>query len=205
VNHKIEITNSLSELSFDKVKKLPRQLISSSWEGKPLPWNYQTSIAQDKNYIWLLAATETPHGPLPTHVPENSYFEGLWNFDVIEFFFALNNLTYVEYHLAPKGRWWSYTFAAPRQRSIGFKAPNVKIYSEDFSKGGWLSILKIPTNSFMADLSTEDPALANITATFRGQETPYSSLALLPGDKPNFHQPEKFIRLENTTLKLKTD
>ena len=202
MNPKIEIINYSAELSFPEVKKLPRQRISSSWDGSTLPWNYETAIAQDQKSIWLLASTETPHGPLPTNVPENNYFEGLWNFDVIEFFFALKNLTYVEYHLAPGGRWWSYTFTAPRARSSGFKIPHIEIHSEVFVDRGWLSILKISSQSLMGDLSAETPAYGNITATFRGQANPHSSLALLPGDKPNFHQPENFIQLDAGLLDL---
>lgn len=196
MNPKIEIHNTLNELNFTEVKNLPRQTISSAWNGASLSWSYQTAIAQDKQHIWLLAATEIPHGAMPPKVYEKTYFEGLWNFDVIEFFFALNDLTYIEYHLAPEGRWWCHTFTGPRIRSETFQIPNIDIHSEVFSRRGWLSILKIPGHNIMGDLKGKTPIAGNITATFRGQDTPHSSLATLPGDKPNFHQPEHFIKLE---------
>lgn len=173
---------------------LPKIKIATGWDLSPLPWSFEACIAQDINSLWLLGETKFPVGKMPESPPK-SYTEGLANFDVIEFFFADQNYRYIEYHIAPWGRWWMQTFTSPRQKDAAFKIPSV-ISGFDSSKSeGWSAYLKIPIQSFMGNLGTQ-PKSGNITATFKSQTTANSSLIRLPGDKANFHQPDYFAPIQ---------
>lgn len=184
-----------SNFSFSDLVSKERSTIKTSWDGSINPWKFEAALAIDPENIFLIGKGFSKK-PLKPSQTTSKYFEGLWEYEVIEFFFAIEDSKYIEYHLSPDGLWWAHSFTDPRVRSKHFKIPDVDIYDET-SADSWLTILKIRKKDFLGDLSGSVVKM-NITATFRGETPPHASLAILSGEKPNFHQPEKFISVDTT-------
>jgi len=105
---------------------------------------------------------------------KGDYVEGLWEADVAEFFLAKANtagsFNYLEINVSPEGAWWSMEHHGIRQRSLP----------------SWANPA-LPNSSF--------PLLANATFILKGADgnNNYLSWCDLPGDQPDFHQPQSFI------------
>ncbi len=177
-------------LSISEVVLLNRANLNNSWNGSPSSWRIEASIIKDPYHIFLVGAgfSKAPRVPPNTSA---TYYEGLWDFEVIEFFFGTDRQQYIEYHVAPNGNWWAHSFIAPRVRSTNFRSPKVEIHRE-IQVARWITVIKISRGELLADLEGNIETF-NIAASFKGETSPYLSLAPLPGDKPNFHQPDKFL------------
>ncbi len=189
----INIHTSKSNLCFVDLLSRARSTIQTSWDGSINPWKFEAALAIDPENIFLIGKGFSKK-PLKPSQTISKYFEGLWEHEVIEFFFAVEDSKYIEYHLAPDGLWWGHSFTAPRVRSKNFAIPAVEIHDSTLTDG-WVTILKIRREDLLGDLAGS-VAKINITATFRGETPPHASLAILGGEKPNFHQPEKFIPVD---------
>ncbi len=157
-----------------------------------LPWEFQFLIALDPKTLWLMGGSDVVQKNTPP-CTAGSYFDGLWNYDVIEFFFAGTEINYLEFHIAPEGRWWCHRFHGPLIRDPKYSAP--KVISHTLSGSGWKTALEVPLEHVKSIL-LGNPTLANVTAKFNSQNQQYGSFERLPGEKPNFHQPAYFPKIE---------
>lgn len=192
----ITIFESSVKLSESKVFELPMRNVNTGWDGTILPWNFSFAIAIDPEILWLVGGSSELQQDTPPCEP-TAYFDGLWNYNVIEFFFAGSNTNYIEFHLAPEGRWWCHRFIAPLVRDEKYSPPNTTRYTQ--STMGWKTILAAPM-SHIINLFSGRPTHANVTAKFNSQKSPYASYARLPGDRPSFHQPTHFPKIRYVQL-----
>jgi len=135
---------------------------------------------------------------------KGDYVEGLWEADVAEFFLAKANtdgsFNYLEINVSPEGAWWSMEHHGIRQRSqrstpltqVEITSPSPHQISIAFpipSLPSWANPA-LPNSSF--------PLLANATFILKGADgnNNYLSWCDLPGDQPDFHQPQSFIPLQ---------
>jgi hypothetical protein len=190
----LELHSSSTKFEFSELLSLGMNTISTSWDGSINPWKFEAALAKDSKHFFLMGKGFSKD-PLKPPSISSEYYEGLSNYEVIEFFFSIEDNKYIEYHLGPAGLWWAHSFTSPRVRSSSFIIPAIETYHA-FLKDGWITILKIQKKDLLGDL-LGPVAKINITATFKGENPPHASLALLGGEKANFHQPQMFIPINS--------
>ncbi|CAN5414159.1 hypothetical protein BH23VER1_BH23VER1_36460 [soil metagenome] len=133
-------------------------------------------------------------GPGARTVPAarpGGFFEGLWEADVAEFFFAPTGATgdgaYLEINLAPNGAWWASWFSAPRVRDLGCPLPTVRSSGDGQRAEAW-----IDPRDLRALVLSSPRSTGNLTAISGGQ---FFSHAPLGGRQPDFHRPADFLPL----------
>lgn len=117
--------------------------------------------------------------------------EGLWERDVLELFLSSQaDQRYQEFNLSPAGEWWSCLFTSPRQRAdsslAGLPAEVYAAATGDL----WRVILEITPAICVFDLGRPDDLRMNICACLGKERRSYLSAVNLPGDRPDFHQPQ---------------
>jgi hypothetical protein len=144
--------------------------------------------------------------PAPTDTVQTGareFVDGLWKHNVVECFLG-NPATgrYLEIHLAPTHRWWACLFRGVRQREqpAGHPLPLAHVrHSTDRGKAYWDGQVSVPVvvlQSLLEVRSLHD-LRGNLAAVWYppGGHGCYFSLARLPGERPNFHQPEHWLPL----------
>jgi len=83
----------------------PTGQISQTWHGDPLPPSLQTQIWLTYDPNGLTIRWNAPHWSqnLPTEAPGPLW--GLWNYEVVEFFFLGDEEQYIEVEIAPTGHY----------------------------------------------------------------------------------------------------
>lgn len=130
----------------------------------------------------------------PLKILPNTYHEGLWEYDVAEWFIAdLETGRYIELNLSPTGAWWMMVFNALRQRAeqhmpdISLITTGAKV--EDAS---WSAYLKIPVSLIKAVLGSV--ALKHNVCFILGKKPrEYLSWTRLSAKQPDFHRPADFL------------
>ncbi len=191
-------------ISVNDLNSLQCLSLNTLWNGNKATSQIKILLAHNSTHFFFGGiCLHKPYG-LTEH-PPGSYLERLWEKDVIELFlFSKDQNIYQEFQLAPNKLWWSHAFDDIRKRITKFQKPRIAIqYEEDlFSWRALLIIekssLSIPSNNFTH---------GNLTACIGKEEgsTPreFLSTAILPGEKPNFHQPQEFLPI-NTNEELES-
>jgi len=130
----------------------------------------------------------------PMKMLPQTYHEGLWEYDVAEWFIA-NPTTgkYLELNLAPTGAWWMMVFDAPRQRAAenmsdlrGIKTSSMR------ADESWSATLEVPT--LVMEKSLGRGAVKYNVCFILGQKPrEYLSQAKLNAVQPDFHRPDDFV------------
>jgi len=135
---------------------------------------------------------------------KKEFVTGLWNGNVVELFLHNpDNGRYLEVHLAPTGQWWACVFTAVRVRETEAGRPlplSAVRHERDKAGRRWVASVKVPAAVICKLLGARDfmRLRGNLTATVQpltGRAL-YFSLAALPGLKPDFHQPEAWLPLQ---------
>lgn len=130
-----------------------------------------------------------------TRHPFGSFVEGLWEEDVAELFLLdEDGVSYQEFNISPCGAWWSQRFSDIRipdeahyQHPKGF-VPLCQIRENSWEAGFFLSFHELSVKNRL-----RDGCKANVNVILgSGKARQYYSLAALPGDTPDFHQPQAF-------------
>lgn len=126
----------------------------------------------------VLHDQKIPDAPIGTRVDE------LWKYDVIELFFVGPGHRYVELELGAGGHYLFLSFESIRHRLERTDDFQPLLYFTKTPKKTWVSELLIPWKFL-----PENMRGFNVFVIAAGQ---YLSLSPLPGEKPNFHQPDFF-------------
>ncbi len=124
-----------------------------------------------------------------------AYLEGLWRYDVAEWFIANpDSGRYLEWNLAPGGAWWMMVFDAPRQRARN--QPDLAGVSTEAATRGnrWQAGLCFPRSLIASTLGAG--VFTHNVCFILGSPRQYFSWVDLPADEPDFHLPQSFRRLE---------
>jgi hypothetical protein len=207
----MKIFESASQLTQEDIVRLPRITVDRAWNGAVLNWSFFGSVALDSERLHFVAGSDSapylsaPCHPEPYHsephqsaaVNEGTFFEGLWHHDVIELFISCGTARYLEFHLSPNGCWWAQAFSGPLERDPQYEASEIRVIALESSPNGWSSLLTVSRAHIVQTLG-DLPSHAHITCKFNSkpEPTPYASLVSLSDDKPNFHQPLKFPKIE---------
>lgn len=173
---------------------LPVWGLEQDWHGETLAKPLMFSLAVDGRYLWFLAAGSTQAQSHPQARP-GVFTAELWKYDVAELFLAdPSSGRYLEFNLAANGAWWSCEFTAPRQRAeeLDIPFPETATFAELSVDGGWMAAMAIPLDLLEARLGFGENTKINVTFIANSPQQQFLSAAKLPGDQPNYHQPDHF-------------
>lgn len=176
---------------------LPVLGLTRDWHGRALNPPMGFAVATDTTNLWFLATRDAPAICRPGAEP-GAFTEGLWEWDVAEFFLADQaSGTYLEFNLAPNGAWWAAKFTAPRVRAKS--QPDfqyvVTSHSQEKTGNAWCAAISMPLDFLVCEISLGAHTTANVTAILNSPHQTFHSASKLPSLKPDFHQPEAFPRL----------
>ena len=188
-------------LSFERCLSLKQFTLSTDWKGDQTRESIEFLMAADPMRLFFLANMEYgPEKPLlsaPT-APSSNFVEGLWNYDLAEFFLCSDSSGYYqEFNLAPNGDWWSALFSSYRKRSTDTDCN--MIGTETFSKidGSVASFgISLLRSELKVDITFENISRLNVTAIVKSPVQVFLSYAPMPGAEADFHKTEHFCQRE---------
>ena len=180
------------------------KVISTDWFQQTSQSNARFCIEkkeqkqEGKQYLsWLFHVYVDKKPALhPLKIPSQTYYEGLWEYDVAEWF-IVNPITgkYIELNLAPTGAWWMMVFDAPRQRAAQDMPDLSGIRTgSTLAAESWHASLELPT--LVVEKALGRDALKHNVCFILGQNPrEYLSWTRLAAKQPDFHRPGDFSML----------
>lgn len=160
-------------------------VIDSDWFGKKL--NYHLAFELEKHGDRIYFAVNSDYRPIHSSRCRG-FSEGLWNFDVAEFFLKTGPTSYLECNLAPHGAWWAMHFDSYRKRSAS--QPRIELNTVNYCKD-FFSV----SAEFTVTCLEQGALEGNICAIL--ERDTYITLHSPPARlKPDFHLDDLFSRLE---------
>lgn len=170
---------------------IPRQpniltlTVDRLWNGDVCPDEHVWAVLElSAEQTGLRVKVESPilsEQKIPLDVPVGSRVDELWNFDVVELFLVGPGHRYFELELGAGGHFLALSFDRIRHRSNEHKTFE-PIINHHKTETNWVSELIIPWT-----LIPENIRALNTFVYAAGQ---FLSMSPLPGDKPDFHQPD---------------
>lgn len=166
--------------------------VNRRWDGTPLEPRdvLEMTIAETPQGI---AAQFTAH-LAPTYTVPNApvgFTQGLWDYDVVELFFARPDGSYVEIEVGPAGHWLVYEFSGYREASD--KTPRPLAYRTRVEDGVWSGTFAIPSAWLRCPLQEFRVNVYQIRSTAYRRE--YLAWRSVPSIEPDFHRVECFESL----------
>jgi hypothetical protein len=164
-------------------------LLDRDWRGHPLDGPHpRVELTKERGEVRV--AVDAPFWGDPAPQAPAGRLWGLWEYEVVEIFIAGVGPRYLELELGPHGHHLFLGLAGVRR--IADDALPLASYQLDVQAERWHAVA-----TFAAALLPEGPLRYNV-CTIRGQgEREYRSLVALPGDTPDFHQPQAFLPWPN--------
>ncbi len=201
-HREVTIFTSRATLEWGRLD-VPLWAIEKDWQGSPVVPGPALSLVADPSRLWWIASHRAPAELHPRARP-GVFQTNLWEYDLAELFLThAASGRYFEFNLAPNGAWWSCEFTAPRVRaeSVEIEMPEVATFAEMAPDGSWVAAMALPLDLLRARLDFGPETRANVTMILGSPEQRFLSVAKLPGETPDFHQPEGFSRLRFVPLR----
>jgi hypothetical protein len=116
--------------------------------------------------------------------PRDTRVDGLWEYDVVELFFAGADGTYTEVELGPGGHYLVLSFDDVRHRSNAYEGREFDHRNASTTPGTWQSVIQLPW-----DVLPKHIAGMNGFVSAGGHHLAWSPV---PGATPDFHQPSAY-------------
>ena len=171
--------------------------VDQDWDGNKVEPQVAFGFAVDQDYLWFVAAHQTPPALHPDAQP-GAFQTELWKYDVAEFFLLdPESGRYLEFNLAPNGAWWSAEFSAPRIRTeIGeHPFPEVATYAEIADDGSWMAAAALPISQLRERFHFGAESRLNACFIINSPEQQFLSAAKLNAPEPDFHLPDQFPKV----------
>ena len=171
--------------------------ILQTWDGAALGASECCTVClTDSGATWIVEVVAPFFGDPAPSAPRSS-LEGLWAFEVVEFFVAAagvndSEVAYTEVELSPHGHHLVLRFEGVRHRVAEIEPLAVRCRISHGREGDrWQGRIELPYDTF-----PPKPWRANAFAMHGlGESRRYLAAAPLPGPRPDFHQPDRFPRL----------
>lgn len=162
--------------------------INRFWNGEPCmdtTLHGEVHIKQTNEGLVVSAALPHQKTPRIPNVPPSTRVHNLWEYDVVEYF-IVDDDSYTEIELGAGGHFLVLGFSAPRVRKNEYTdfAPRVE-FSKDRER--WHSSITLPWSVLPAQ-----PVRHN---AFVIAGDSFLAHAPLPGNEPDFHQPDNFPQI----------
>ena len=173
---------------------LPLLGISADWHGRALNPSAAFTLASDGENLWFVATRQAPAAIHP-EAEAGAFIPELWKHDVAELFIAdAEGGCYLEFNLAANGAWWACKFCSVREAAP--VQPDftswVSSRHDDTQPGSWLAALVIPITFLREHAGFGAGSRANVAFILNSPAQTFHSATPLPGDEPDFHQPQAF-------------
>ena len=185
-------------VDHELLSNLSQHQLAQRWASTLATDKYVNSpsgaIACDGQSLGLLG---TFNSPSPSAPNTQGYFEGLWNYDAIEFFFwDKRSREYLEIHLGPKTLWWMASFADIRVRKKLENLDSIQHHvKKNYSSDRQVATLSLPLELLPISFRDLSSLNANICACSNSDKTFYFSLAPEVSQTPDFHRREMSLQL----------
>ncbi len=162
--------------------------IKQTWDGNLLPVADQLKLFFSLDAQQLTFKVEAPFydDVAPSVVP--GFTDKLWGYEVVELFLLGASGQYLEIELGPHGHYLIYLLADVRVVSHTVKPLSVSCTITDDS---WQGEITIAT----ADLPENIVAVNGYGVHGQGSNRRYVAVHPVPGESPDFHQPDAFLPL----------
>ena len=166
-------------------------VVKNMWDGSPC--GDERLHAE----VWITKATAGLNvrvhatvldGQKVPDAPVDSRFDGLWEYDVVELFFAGEDGTYSEIEIGAGGHYLVLAFDGVRQLSNDFAGREFDHRHGGATPGTWQTQMTIPWDALPAKI-----AKMNAFAIMGGT---HLALSPVPGTEPDFHQPGTFPNVD---------
>ena len=177
-------------------------VVDRLWNGVSARTSERCEVSFREEGAGLVVTVDAPfHGdpapgdPASTPAPPGR-FDGLWEYEVVELFLVAADGAYLELEFGPHGHWLALLFSAPRvseRRDLGLEAIDVatEAAADAVGKSRWRGRYRIRKGK-----KPKRIVAANAFSIHGSREgRRYLAAHPLPGDCPDFHQPEQFPRL----------
>ncbi|MBC8127564.1 MAG: hypothetical protein H8M99_10540 [Gloeobacteraceae cyanobacterium ES-bin-144] len=181
---------------------VPMLGLQKDWYGTPLVPQPAFSLVLDAQHLWFIAHHRKAAIIHPKARPGIFQAE-LWKYDCAELFIADPvSGRYLEFNLAPNSAWWSCEFTAPlvRDDEVDIPMPDVLSFSEIAADGAWLAAMTMPLDLLEARLNFGSQSRINVSMILEYPHQRFISATDLGGEKPHFHQPDRFSQVRFTEL-----
>ena len=159
--------------------------ITSLWNGEhaPAQWHTNLTVKRRPNHMSIEFTAPWAKNPLP-QAPVGQLM-GLWEFEVVELFFAGENQRYTELEFGPGGHYLALNFSEVRKPWA--EQPRLD-YHASTAGSIWRGSAKISYEFLPATIKSW-----NAYRIFNRQDQRVHMAAHgLPGDKPDFHRLDSF-------------
>lgn len=185
-------------LGFHALRRVSRQSVSLDWTGGPLVSPYYWSFVLDPEMLWFTSQVPAPARGEPRH-SLGEFVEGLWEFDVTEFFLRADNGAYQEFNISSDGAWWTMPFSSYRERAAHPRRPEGTTIAVTRALGVWNSFFGIPRRELQ--VAFDEVRSIHVSAILHGtHETRFLTSAGLPTFAPDFHDERCFGRMVRTSF-----
>ena len=172
------------------MSSISSKTLKTDWFGTALCPPIESLLRMDSKGIFFQATRATAGSSHPQSQP-SQFTEELWHYDVAEaFFLEPESGRYLEVNLAPNGAWWACWHSGPRIREKQQPAFDSVVAQGESHPDRWQAHIFLPQNLF----SSMKTLRFNITFILNSPAQTFHSLAKLPGEQPDFHQPDSFLR-----------
>jgi hypothetical protein len=163
--------------------------IAAKWNGRPSTARERVMLSLEDDGDCVKLHIDAPFHGDPAPDAEPGSLDGLWEYEVVELFIAGADGHYLELEFGPYGHHLALSFSGVRERCGG---PHALHFRTVVLKQNWIGSARIPRA-----LLPRGPHRLNATAIHGPPaRRRYLSWQVLPGDKPDFHQPEHFAPVE---------
>ncbi len=173
-----------------KIPREPQEIhlpINNQWDGSACPddrLRADVSISQSKEGLRVRAEMPVLHDQRVPRAQKGTRVDKLWTFDVVELFLVGPGHRYLELELGAGGHWLLLGFDRIRHRENDYEhlKPLFRFWKTE--QKTWVSQIVIPW-----ELVPENLRALNAFIIAAGK---YLAFSPLPGNKPDFHQPDCF-------------
>lgn len=176
--------------------------VNKTWNSNNLDTPIAFSMAIDPLYFWFIVT----HSAAAYADPESdhgSFKAGLWQYDVAEFFiYNKTSKHYLEFNLASNAAWWAADFSAPREQTMELPNIGVETYSDIAASGTWMAAAKLDLAFLKEQYNFGNNAMMNAAFIIGSPKQEFISVVDLPGESPDFHQPNHFKKVNFFDAKM---
>lgn len=164
--------------------------LTQLWNGEPAPAGHggRAALNTDAGLLclsWDLALPGEPRAP----DAEPGFVDGLWEHDVIELFLCSRSTPtrYLELEFGPAGHWLALAFSDIRQREAELTGIDPEL-SHELTPGRWRGRAALPLA--LVERHAGRAPWRGLVATVSGAARVHACWPKLPGETPDFHQPQ---------------
>lgn len=163
--------------------------VTHDWSGQALPAQHRVAVGLHLHPDRVQVEIDAPFHGDPPPLPPPGPRDHLWEHEVVEVFLADEHGHYLELECSPWGHWLALAFEQVR---VPFACPLASISNLARAANRWRCTATLST-----DLLSSSVMAANACSIHgMGAARLYASSTPLPGEQPDFHQPQHFTPID---------